>query len=284
MRLLRSAVILVGLLLSCGLAVIYLSNLRQLHRTYPLAPITLAADVAPDAPERGKRLADVTGCTDCHGADLRGKTFIDEGWWRGRYYSSNLTLKAQEYSDQELARIVREGVRPDGLGVIAMPAFGFSRLTDAEMAAIIAFIRSVPRGGSVQPGHHIGPLDHWDLWIGKLKPAISYVASERMKAPADLGPAHEYGRHLVSIVCTECHGGDLTGNGWDSGAPDLAVVAAYSRELLVGLLSTGIGADGRQHGLMSQVSRDRLHHLTDRDISAIHDYLLERARRPRKPD
>ena len=149
------------------------------------------------------------------------------------------------------------------------------------MAAIIAFIRSMPPGGSVQPDHHTGPLDQWDLWIGKLKPAISYVASERMKAPADLGPAHEYGRHLVAIVCTECHGGDLTGNGWDSGAPDLAVVSAYSRELLVGLLSTGIGADGRQHGLMSQVSRDRLHHLTDRDISAIHEYLLERAKRPR---
>ena len=281
MRLLRRAVILAGLLLSSGLAVIYLSNLRLLHRTYPVAPITLAADPAPDAAERGKRLADITGCTDCHGANLRGKTFIDEGWWRGRYYSSNLTLKAREYSDEELARIVREGVRPDGMGVVAMPAFGFSRLTDAEMSAIIAFIRSMPVGGSVQPDHHTGPLDQWDLWIGKLKPAISYVASERKKAPPDLGPAHEYGRHLVAIACTECHGGDLTGNGWDSGAPDLAVVAAYSRELLVGLLSTGIGADGQQHGLMSQVSRDRLHHLTDRDISAIHEYLLERARQPR---
>ena len=122
MHLLRRAAIVAGLLFSSGLAVIYLSNLQLLHRTYPLAPITLAADLAPDAAERGKRLADVTGCTDCHGVDLRGKTFIDEGWWRGRYYSSNLTLKVQEYSDEELARIVREGVRPDGRGVIAMPA------------------------------------------------------------------------------------------------------------------------------------------------------------------
>ena len=73
MRLLRRAVILAGLLLSSGLAVIYLSNLRLLHRTYPLAPIALAADLAPDAAERGKRLADVTGCTDCHGCnDLPG--------------------------------------------------------------------------------------------------------------------------------------------------------------------------------------------------------------------
>jgi len=86
---------------------------------------------------------------------------------------------------------------------------------------------------------------------------------------------------LVAIVCTECHGGDLTGNGWDSGAPDLAVVAAYSGGLFVALLRTGVGADGKEHGLMSEVSRDRLHHLSDGDISAIHDYLLERAMRPR---
>ena len=38
------------------------------------------------------------------------------------------------------------------------------RLTDSEMADIIAFVRSVPAGGSKQPEHFIGPLDQWDLW------------------------------------------------------------------------------------------------------------------------
>lgn len=281
MHILRNVAIGLGVVVCAAPAVIYLLNLRLLQRSYAVASVAIAVDASAEAAARGKRLADITGCTDCHGADLRGKIFIDDGWWRGRYYASNLTLAAQKYSDADLARIVRDGVRPDGRGVVAMPAFGFCRLTDAEMAAVIAFIRSLPPGGKIQPQHHIGPLDQWDLWIGKLKPAVSYVESERKTSPADLGPSHATGQHLAAIVCTECHRGDLTGNGWETGAPDLVVAAAYTREAFAALLRTGIGADGKEHGLMSLVSRDRLHHLTDEDISALHAYLLERARRLR---
>ena len=281
MRAFRNATMILGLLVLVALATIYVSNRRLLQRTYAVVPIAIAADSSPNAAARGKRIADITGCTDCHGADLRGKVFIDEGWWHGRYYASNLTLMAQKYSDADLARIVRDGVRPDGHGVVAMPAFGFCRLTDAEMAAVIAFIRSLPPGGDIQPAHHIGPLDQWDLWTGKVKPAVGYVGSERKMSPVDLGPSHATGQHLAAIACTECHRGDLTGNGWNTGAPDLVVAAAYTREAFTALLRTGEGADGKAHGLMSLVAKDRLHHLSDDDIGALHAYLLERARRPR---
>jgi mono/diheme cytochrome c family protein len=234
------------------------------------------------AVQRGTRLADLTGCTDCHGADLRGKLFIDDGWLYGRYYASNVTLKARTYSDAELARVVRNGVRPDGRGVVAMPAFAFVRLTDVEMADIIAFVRSLPAGGSDQPDHHIGPLDHLNLWRGRgPKIAISYVADERAKQPADAGPQHAAARHLVGIVCAECHGGDLTGNGWDSGAPDLRVVGSYGLPELMRLLRSGIGLDGKEHGLMTRVSRDRLRKLSDQEIADIHAYLVARSNLPR---
>ncbi len=258
---------------------IYLSNAQVLRRRYPVEQVTLSVVPASEAAQRGKALADVTGCTDCHRADLRGGIFVDEGWLHGRYYASNLTLLAQSYSDADLARIVRLGVRPDGRGVVAMPAFGFVRLTDGEMADIIAFVRSVPAGGSRQPEHFIGPLDQWDLWRGRtLKTAVTYVADERRKEPPDTGPQHRAARHLVGIVCAECHGGDLKGNGWDSGAPDLAVVGSYGVAELTRLLRTGIGADGKEHGLMSTVARDRLYHLSDQQIHDIHAYLVERAK------
>jgi len=264
--------------LLAGTALVYTSTERLLDRPYPVVTATIPAARAADAIARGRHLADITGCTDCHGADLRGRVFIDDGWWRGRYYASNLTLKAQSYSDEDLARIVRTGVRPDGRGVVAMPAFGYVRVSNDEMAEIIAFVRSLPAGGKAQPAHLIGPLDRWDLWVGrKLKPAVAYVAAESMKAPPHRGAQHERARHLVGIVCTECHGGDLGGNGWDSGAPALTVVRAYRREQLNTLLRTGVGADARQHGLMSKVARDRLHHLTDDEIAAIHDYLSSTA-------
>ena len=227
---------------------VYLSNARLLTRHYPVAKVTLTLDAAPDA-RRGKALADVAGCTDCHNADLRGGLWEDEGWLHGHLYTSNLTLKAKTYSDEDLARIVRLGVRPDGRGVVVMPSMGFVRLTDAEMADIIAFIRSLPAGGSDQPEHFIGPLYQWGVWRGELKPAITYVAGERAKDPVDAGSQHDAARHLARIVCAECHGGDLKGNGWDSGAPDLAVILAYDLEKFTRLLRTGIAADGKEHGV-----------------------------------
>jgi mono/diheme cytochrome c family protein len=130
---------------------VYVSNVRMLEHRYPVVPVPMPTASGSDAVQRGKRLADLTGCTDCHRQDLRGGVFIDEGWMYGRYHASNLTLKAQLYSDEDLARIVRLGVRPDGRGMVAMPSFGFVRLTDREMADIIAFCGRCRRAGLINP-------------------------------------------------------------------------------------------------------------------------------------
>jgi len=273
-----------GLVLA-GLAVagfggfVYFATERMLDRRFPVETVVMQAAAAGGAAQRGQRIARLTGCTDCHRDDLRGGLFEDDGWLHGRYYASNLTRKAQRYSDEDLARIVRAGVFPDGRGVRAMPAMGFVRLTDAEMADIIAFVRSLPEGGIDQPDHYIGPLDRWALWTeGSIKPAVSYVAAERNKDPVDAGPQHAAARHLARIICAECHGGDLKGNGWDSGAPDLAVIRSYGLPEFTRLLRTGIGADGKEHGLMSAVARARFHHFSDQEIADLHAYLTERAR------
>lgn len=261
-------------------AYVYASNVRLLERRYPVQPLALAAASGADAVARGKALADITGCTDCHRANLQGGTFVDEGWLRARYYASNLTRRARVYSDADIARVVRDGVRPDGHGVVSMPSFGYVRLTDAEMADILAFLRSMPEGGPEQPDHHLGPLEHWALWRGEFQPTVGYVASERRKHLPDAGAQHESGRHIVGIVCVECHGGDLKGHGWDGTAPDLRVVQAYDADAFRRLLRTGIGADGQEHGLMSRVARDRLHRLSDGEIAAVFGYLQARAARP----
>jgi mono/diheme cytochrome c family protein len=259
-------------------AYVYASNQRMLLRVYPVAPVSFAAASGSEAVQRGKALADITGCTDCHGETLQGGAFGEPDWLHGHYYASNLTRKARGYSDADLDRIVRQGVRPDGRGVVAMPSFGFVRVTDAELADIVAFIRSVPVGGIDQPAHIIGPLDQWDLWREHFKPTVAYVTTERMKSPPDIGPAHEAGRHVVAIVCVECHGGDLKGHGWDGDAPDLRVVLAYDAPMFGRLLRTGTGADGKEHGLMSKIARDRLHKLTDGQIADVFAYLTARAK------
>ncbi|HQR12774.1 MAG TPA: c-type cytochrome [Casimicrobiaceae bacterium] len=264
-------------------AYVYVTTVNMFDRRYPVVPSPIAAAIGAEAIARGKALADRTGCTDCHKADLRGGLFSDDGWQHGQYYASNLTLKAKAYSDEDFARIVRLGVRPDGRSVVAMPSSGFVRLTDGEMADIIAFVRSLPAGGIEQPEHHIGPVDRWDFMIGApdFKPGVTYVDEELRKDPADAGPQHAAARHLTSIVCRECHGGDLKGHAWGAAEPDLAVAAAYGLPEFTRLLRTGIGADGKEHGLMTSVARGRLHHLTDQEIAGIHAYLLARASLPR---
>jgi mono/diheme cytochrome c family protein len=257
---------------------VYASNARLLGQRYPVEPVALSAAATPESVARGRALADLAGCTDCHRADLRGGMFLDAGWLHGRYYAANLTLKAQSYSDADIARIVRLGVRPDGVGVVVMPSMGFVRMNDQDIVDIIAFLRSLPPGGAVQPEHYSGPLDQWGVWRGDLKPAVVYIADERRKQPVDAGPEHAEARHLVGVICAECHGGDLKGNGWDSGAPDLAVILAYGVPEFTRLMRTGIGADGKEHGLMTEVARSRFHHLTDAQIAQIHAYLTARAR------
>ena len=42
-------------------------------------------------------------------------------------------------------------------------------------------------------------------------------------------------------------------------------------------LRTGIGADGNEHGLMTEVARARFHLLTDQEIADLHAYLIARA-------
>ena len=76
----RSLFTLAGLLglLFVALAVIYVGSQVRLNRRYDIAvqPLPIPTDAASIA--RGQHLATaVSGCTDCHGADLSGHTFAD---------------------------------------------------------------------------------------------------------------------------------------------------------------------------------------------------------------
>jgi mono/diheme cytochrome c family protein len=261
---------------------VYFATTRMFDQRYSVVAAAIPPSAGPEAIARGKALADRTGCTDCHKADLRGGLFHDGGPLEGRYYASNLTRKAQVYSDEDLARIVRAGVRPDGRGVNSMPSSAFVDLTDQEMADVIAFVRSMPAGGDDAPEHYIGPVDRWKFWTGapEFEPAVSYVEKERRKQPADAGPQHAFARHQASIICRECHGGDLKGGEGDAPAPDLVVATAYTLPAFTKLLRTGIGVDGKEHGLMTSVATGRLYHLNDTEIAGIHAYLLARAALP----
>ena len=49
-----------------------------------------------------------------------------------------------KYSDVDWVRAIRHGVRPDGRALFVMPSEDYNRFTDADVAALIAFARTLP--------------------------------------------------------------------------------------------------------------------------------------------
>lgn len=238
------------------------------------APVRLASARDVEAVARGRRIATLYGCHDCHGADLTGRLFFDE-MPIARVAGPNLSLAMTRQSDQDLARAIRAGVAADGRPLWIMPSDAFSRLTDGETADLIAYLRTFPAKGVRQPVKEIGPVGRIGVLLGKFRSAPQVLKAQGVARPADLGPQYAQGRALAR-ACMECHGLDLKG-GETTHAPDLAIAAAYDLADFERLLRTGIAAGDRRVGLMSEAAPGRFASLKDEEIAALHAYLKARA-------
>ena len=275
-RLLRWAVWSFAALLLLALlavAAVYLASERILRRTYPvgLTAITLPNDST--ALVEGGRLARVRGCFGgCHGERFEGKVFFDEPGV-ARLVAPNLTQAAARWSDPELARIVRHGVRPNGRSVFSMPAHTFSSLSESDLGAILAFLRHAPPEPGLQAELDARWLGRLGLVLGKYRPEAELIPHDSIRPPkATPQEPLAHGRYLARTICTECHGGDLHGAA-DGSTPDLRIAAAYSPQTFARLLREGVPLDRRQLGLMGRVARGRFRYLTDVEISDLYQYL-----------
>jgi mono/diheme cytochrome c family protein len=140
--------------------------------------------------QRGEYLVAITGCGDCHtpgtlyGApDLKRALSGSELGWRGPWgvsFAGNLTPDLEtgigSWSDAEIERALRSGVKKDGSPVAPpMPWPDFARLSPEDMAAVIAYLRSIPAVkhknlGPIPPGHvatgsiiNMPPPSAWDV-------------------------------------------------------------------------------------------------------------------------
>lgn len=226
----------------------------------------------------GPRQLRVLGCLSCHGDMLQGDLFIDEPGL-ARIYASNLTRVAAKASDQQLAQAIRQGIGHDGRPLLVMPSEGYQFMTDSEVAALIAAIRTIPAGGRETPPSSFGFKGRVGLALGKFHTAPELVETYRQSPIPDFGPQFAAGRHIVQINCAECHGPNLAGQEVKPGsvAPDLSIAGAYDLDQLKTLLRTGVPPGGKRLGMMASVARDDFSHLKDEEIAAIHAYLVERA-------
>lgn len=231
----------------------------------------LAAE-GPAQAAHGRRLAEVLGCTGCHGRDLQGKPFYD-------FYASNLTRDVAKYDAGQLERLLREGRRIDGRELWAMPSEIFQHLSTPDMAALIAFLRSLkPAGKPTPPLPPFGAKLRAEVEAGKLRPAVQWVKEYRARTPADLGPELALGRYITMVTCAECHNARLEGHEGDT--PDLVVAGPYSRAEFEALMRKGAPNGPRKLRLMADVARGRFSQLTAGEVDALYAYLKARAERP----
>jgi cytochrome c553 len=267
------------ILLLVFVAWVWFASARVLGRTHEAATEQLAAPTAALLAD-GERQARILGCVSCHGEGLRGRMMFDAGPF-AKVWAPNLNELAGRVSDQQLAQGIRQGIGHDGRALFVMPSPMYSRLSDQEVAALIAWIRRLPRAGERTSGIEWGPIGRFALATGGVEFAPARIEEFRIRQPFDTGAQHAAGRRLAANVCSECHGADLTGGQPtpDTNAPDLSIVGAYDQAQFVRLMRTGRPPNGRDLGLMSEIARNDTSHLTDAELAQLYAYLRARADR-----
>lgn len=245
-------------------------------------PVVLAYDGAgatdPAAVlKHGARLSDVLSCTGCHGTNLQGKNVTADDPAYGDMNAPNLTLAMANYTDADFIRLMREGVPKDGREFWFMPVESFSHLSEPDMAALIAHLRSFKPAGTQLPPIRKGKGFAEDLERGFTN-GKSQIARARAAPPVDLGPTHALGRYIAMTTCTACHNNQL--QGYDGFTPDLDIAGSYSAEELTRLLTSGEGKVKKNLGLMTAVSRDHFSKFTPGERAAVVGYIKARVDRP----
>ena len=259
-----------------GIAVVYAVSEYRLRREYDLPVANLALPVAQPDLELGRRRARSLGCYDgCHGPGGRGDIWNEDPWF-SVHTTPNLTEVLPAYSDGELARLLRRGIRRDGTTAVDMPSAMFYHLSDEDLVSVIAFLRTLPLEPGLERQRRFGLLGRWELATGRWRTSADDVRPDR--PPAGQGPLDTplgRGRYIAMITCTECHGQDLEGMpGYPP--PPLLIVAAYSFEEFSTLLRTGVAKGGRELELMSMIGRTRGAALTDEEVADLYAYLRSR--------
>jgi len=262
-------------LVVCAVLYLFVASQRVVARTYARTHDgALGSFHAPGDSEsirKGKRLAAIYGCSECHGPDLSGTDMFDEPGI-AHITAPNLTAVVKDYTDAEFERLLRHGIKHDGTSTWIMPSSMFHHLSDEDLGAITAYVRSFPQTKGVDRLVSIRHLGRVGIVTGQFTPQAAQIgALPKISAPSASDPLSQ-GRYLVMTACTECHGARLEGGSYVK-APNLAIAAAYSDADFDRLMRHGKGLGDRDLGLMSQVAKARFSHFTDAEVNAIHGYL-----------
>jgi mono/diheme cytochrome c family protein/histone H3/H4 len=252
--------------------------------------------------ERGAYVARAADCMSCHtqpgGTPFAGGNELKTVF--GSIYGPNITQDRRTgigtWSKQDFTRALRSGVRKDG-GLLypAMPYVDYTKMTDGDLNALWAYIKTIPA-----VDHEVPPAEKtfkfpFNIRAGNAAWQAIFFKPERWEPAPHKTAAWNRGQYLVTVLghCGECHtpkdvakaqklryhltGGQL--EGWY--APDisndpLSATAKFSVDQVARFLKTGILPNNTTaFGPMQETIHDSLSHLSDGDLHAIALYLKE---------
>jgi mono/diheme cytochrome c family protein len=276
-------VVALGGLVATGLM---LGEQRAVRRVDVPAPV-VAYRTDAAALERGRYLYSSRGCVDCHGANGGGATLVDDG--KGlKLAGPNLTAgsaRMASYQPVDWVRSIRHGVGTDGRPLRLMPSEDYNRLTDDDLASIVAHVRQL----APLPGQERGtvqlPLPGRVMYgFGGIPEAVTKINhSLPPSQPVAEVVSTEHGRY-VAQMCLGCHGERLLGGkiagappGWPAAARlapgDGSAMPAYKdADAFVAMMRSGKRADGSDIAVMPFGS---IRTMNDTDLRALHLFLTQ---------
>ena len=270
-----------------------------MHRLLLAIPAILFpfSSIAEPSLERGEYLVrGPAACGNCHtpmgpnGPDMANELggFMVEKNPAFEAWAVNITpgSRVADWSDAELARAIREGIRPDG-SVIGppMPIGLYRGLSDDDLMSIVMFLRTVPASANETP---------FSTYNIPLPPAYGPPIDTVPSIPA--GVTVEYGEYLAGPVahCVECHttfgekgpmfethlgagGFEFHGPWGTSVAPNITThpdgIPGFSDEELKTMIVSGTRPDGSP--MMPPMGYAYYATMTEQDLDAVVLYLRQ---------
>jgi mono/diheme cytochrome c family protein len=199
--------------------------------------------------ERGQSIAG-WACAGCHTLDKElplagGKDMFEKVPIPiGSAVPQNLTPagRISEWTDGELQRAIREGTNPDGHLMPVMSSSTFRNLSQPDLDALVAYLRSQPATGSKTPDDN--KLTFLAMGMATLG-ALPFKEAPEYGPPAHIEPSAsaEYGEYVVKVIdCAICHGDDLTGGpgGIIPAGPSLAGAKVWTSDEFISTMRTGV--------------------------------------------
>jgi cytochrome c553 len=224
-RILKWLAMLMGVALLVAIVVVGLAwriSEKGLARTYVSndPPLTMRRDAETLA--QGGHLFVTHGCAECHGADGAGKLVFDAGPVM-KLVAPNITpgSMVKDHSVDQIAAMIRNGVKPDGHSLVFMPVRDFHELSDTDTAALVAYVQSLPPSNNDPGKLAIRPLSRVLYWLGSF-PLVAAETVDHTPHGRDAPPpavTAEYGKYLAK-GCTGCHGENFAGQHVPGTPPD----------------------------------------------------------------